>query len=237
MTWLAGLDGRRGGWVVALIRTDLSTLEVRSIDRLEEVLGFRERPAVVGVDMPIGLLEAARRGGRVCDPLARRRLGRRASCVFSPPARPALEARTWLEAMALNRASSGDGVGLSKEAFNLFPKLCEVDAFMTPERQRRFREVHPEVSFAELAGPPCRFPKKTGDGRAERRERIARQGLPDPSPWLSPGRRRELGAGADDILDAVAAAWSAWRIWRGTALRLPETPAIDARGLAMEILA
>ena len=44
-------------------------------------------------------------------------------------------------------------------------------------------------------------------------------------------------AQADDVLDAVAAAWTALRVWYGTGVRMPERPALDARGLAMEIVA
>ena len=44
-------------------------------------------------------------------------------------------------------------------------------------------------------------------------------------------------AGLDDLLDAVAAAWSAQRVAEGSAQRLPDTPPTDARGLRMEICA
>ncbi|PWN53217.1 hypothetical protein IE53DRAFT_366544 [Violaceomyces palustris] len=46
---------------------------------------------VVGIDMPIGLYRFSRKGGRRCDSAARSKLGKRSSCVFSPPSRLALE--------------------------------------------------------------------------------------------------------------------------------------------------
>ncbi len=43
-------------------------------------------------------------------------------------------------------------------------------------------------------------------------------------------------AAPDDLLDACAAAWTAGRVAKGAAERLPETPPTDARGLRMEIV-
>ena len=39
----------------------------------------------------------------------------------------------------------------------------------------------------------------------------------------------------DDILDAFAALWTAERIYRGEARRIPERPQVDAVGLRMEM--
>jgi predicted RNase H-like nuclease len=44
------------------------------------------------------------------------------------------------------------------------------------------------------------------------------------------------GVARDDILDAMAACWTAERIVSGEALCLPDDPPRDARGLRMEIL-
>ncbi|MBI3634913.1 MAG: DUF429 domain-containing protein [Candidatus Rokubacteria bacterium] len=85
---------------------------------------------IVGLDMPIGLLDAAVRGGRDCDRAARKRLGPRASSVFSPPVRSALDATDYRRALALNRESSPEGVGISIFCFGIFKKLAEVDALM-----------------------------------------------------------------------------------------------------------
>jgi predicted RNase H-like nuclease len=48
-------------------------------------------------------------------------------------------------------------------------------------------------------------------------------------------RGRALGAKVDDVLDACVAAWTAERIARDEAKRLPCDPPRDARGLRMEI--
>ena len=40
----------------------------------------------------------------------------------------------------------------------------------------------------------------------------------------------------DDFFDACAAAWTAARVARGRAQRLPAEPPVDERGLSMEIV-
>src|SRR5262245_566630 len=94
-----------------------------------ELLRLTEKAAVVAVDVPIGLLEAACPGGRECDRLARQMVGRaKAPAIFSPPCRGALPATGHKEANMLNRSSSPFQLGLSQQAFALFGKLREVDA-------------------------------------------------------------------------------------------------------------
>jgi predicted RNase H-like nuclease len=39
----------------------------------------------------------------------------------------------------------------------------------------------------------------------------------------------------DNILDAHAACWIAERIYKGTAVRIPENPPVESRGLRMEM--
>lgn len=233
---VAGVDGAPGGWVAALVDEDCG-FRLHRLERLKGVLELE--PAMVGLDMPVGLLDKAQPGGRECDRAARKLLGSKAGSVFSPPCRPALAAGSdYRQALELNRASHG--VGLSKQCHNLFPKLREVDELLTPELQGVIREVHPELAFAcMVGGRPCAYSKKQAAGREERLERLAGQGFARPAleESVSLASRKALGAAADDILDALACAWSARRVLRGMALRLPESPPRDGAGLYMEILA
>ncbi len=164
----------------------------------------------VALDMPIGLPD---RPGRLCDTLARRLLGPRRASVFSPPVRSVLEA--------------GLFQGVSLQCYNLFPKLREVDALMTPALQDSVRETHPELAFARLnGGVPLAFPKRVAEGRAERLQ-LLRRVL--GRRWEPPRLR---GAASDDLLDAAVLALVA----RDFSRRLPaEEPECDARGLRMEI--
>jgi predicted RNase H-like nuclease len=207
---VAGVDGCRGGWAVALADED-SILDLRIAPTFADVIALR--CDAVAVDMPIGLLD---RGPRACDVEARRRLGPRRSSVFPTPLRPMLATATYAEASAV--------AGLSKQTFHLLPKIREVDAVMTPRRQRTIVEVHPELCFAALLGAPCRAPKRTSEGRAERLAAV-----------MPPIDRPPAGAAWDDVLDACALVQTARRLVRGTVERLGDG-ARDARGLRCEIV-
>ena len=186
-------------------------LDVRVVPRFVEVLALG--CDAVAVDMPIGLLD---HGPRACDVEARRRLGPRRASVFPAPTRPMLTATSYADALAI--------AGLSKQAFNLIPKIREVDAVMTPGLQDKFVEVHPELCFSRLIGTPCRWPKRTADGRAERRAVV--------HPRID---RPPSGAAWDDVLDACALVETARRLVVGDVERLGDGTC-DARGLRCEIV-
>ncbi len=229
----AGVDGCGAGWVVALVDLARGATTLRVVATLADVLALAEAPVAVGLDMPIGLLDAAEQGGREADRQARGLLGwPRRNSVFSPPARSALAAKTFPLACAANRASSSIGVGVTQQSFGLFEKLNEVDALATPDVQARVFEVHPELSFYEMAGcKPMVHHKKAVGGRDERLNVLYAFGLlPQDAtvPVVS-------GAGSDDVLDALAACWTANRLRLGHAVRVPDNPPVDARGLRMEI--
>ena len=224
---VAGADGCRGGWcVVTLPTAGDATVEV--IDRFRKVADRQARGQLgaIGVDIPIGLSDS---GPRKCDEDARRLLGERRSSVFPAPLRPVLGARTY-EA-ALSRSRKASGVGLSKQAWNLVPKITEVDRLLDPTRQGRIFEVHPEAAFAAVHGVPMTNAKKT---RAGRDERLAVLGP------LVPGigalvARPPVGAAPDDVLDAAVVALTARTVLDGKARRLGERRH-DAKGLVMEIV-
>jgi len=234
--WTAGVDGCRGGWLVLLAAYDEPAAHplqaaMHVCATFAEVLALRPHPTAMAVDMPIGLLECAVPGGRECDRAARALLGRpRASSVFSPPARPALVNGGYADAMLRN------GAGLSKQAYNILPRIREVDDAMTPALQRRVFETHPELVFARLAGHPMRHGKRTAAGASERLaclRPVWGGALPDAQR-----ARAQLGRGKvalDDVLDACALAHAAWCIHRGDGRRYPELPACDTRGLRMEV--
>lgn len=229
---VAGADGCRAGWVVVLAVGAETT--VRVVSRFADVLHTGAGATVLGVDMPIGLLDQAVPGGRDCDRRARRLLGRRACCVFTPPVRSALRAGTYARALVLNRASSAAGLGISIECFGLFAKLREVDAALRrrPALARRVREVHPELAFREMARAPAGLPpKRSSVGRAERLALLERW-FPDVRAAAA---RPPRGAAADDVIDAHAVCWSAARIADRRAVCLPARPRHDARGLPMAI--
>ena len=239
---VAGVDGCRAGWVVVLTDSGCgdgggAAAEIAVAGDFCGVLELTRRARVVGVDMPIGLLDAAAPGGRDCDRHARRLLGRLRACsVFSPPVRAALVRASYRRALSANRASSAERLGISIECFNLFPRLREVDEALSADLTlaERVTEIHPELSFRELAGTTAGLgePKRSPRGRS-RRIALLRPMFPRLARRL---KTPLAGVAADDILDAHAVAWSAARVARKRAVCLPTQPAPrDARGLPMAI--
>ena len=232
--WVAGADGYRDGWFVVLWETGTGTVRRRVIETYEALLHLPESPAVIGVDVVIGLPEEAVSGGRACDRAARQLLGRpRSSSVFSPPAAAALQADSYDDAQRLNRASGPDAPGLTLQTYHLFPKMRAVAEAMSPARQQWVREVHPELAFYAMNGDTAVSESKhTEAGRTRRAALLTQNGFPEAVAADRPG-----AVGVDDVLDAHAVCWTARRLHAGTAQRLPpseDVPTND-RGLRMEI--
>jgi predicted RNase H-like nuclease len=213
-----GVDGCKRGWVgVRLDLDEAAPPAARFYRTFGEALTDSDYPAVIAVDMPIGFLDVAGRGGRQCERLARQRLGSRRSSVFSAPTRAALaHAGDYGAALKANRR--GGDVGLSRQCFHLIPKLAEIDALMTPTLQRRVRESHPELAFTVLnAGRPMRFKKKARLGRVERIRVLERAGEAYglDGAFLNPRAHAGLrggGVARDDLVDAAVLALAAVRI-------------------------
>ncbi len=234
LLYVAGVDGCRAGWLVALVRVQAQRLQTPQLilcPRFDEVLRLRPTPAVMAVDIPIGLLTTPQPGGRVCDRQARSLLQRRASSVFSPPIRCLLHATHYDQVRAR---------GMSRQAFGILPKIREVDQLMTPARQHTVFEAHPELAFTSLTGAPMPANKRTPAGREARLHALTRA----PGPQFPNLRQvvaqtlasfRRTQAASDDLLDACVLAWTAQRIATGDANHVPAVPPVDARGLRMEI--
>lgn len=230
---VAGVDGCRGGWVAAALtlvggRASLTLRVYPCFAALLEALGSAE---AVAVDMPIGLYEAGRARPRPCDMVARKRLGKRACTVFIPPTRAMLKGQPYADLRPM---------GLSVQAYHLIPRIREIDALITPQLQRRVWESHPELSFMAMNGAPVALPKRTEAGQ-QARYALLQQALPllCPDWWeavqaFGVSQPRKL-ARIDDLLDACALAWSAWRHMQGRSEACIGEPAHDARGLEMAI--
>jgi len=227
---VAGVDGCRAGWVV-VVATPQAEGPLVSVTVEATITGVVERVrrnelAVMAIDMPLGL---AASGPRACDTTARRRLGARRSTVFPTPPRPLLHSPSHAEAVTRGRAL--DGRGISIQAFNLLPRMAELDAAVDPSMSDRIVEAHPESGFATMAGAPLRSSKKTVDGRAERLALL--EGALSRDLSLLSARR--AGAAIDDVLDAAANAWTARRWLAGAAIVLGDGT-LDERGLPMRIV-
>src|SRR5262245_19292367 len=90
--WLAGADGCPAGWLVAFVHPQGAEARLRIVPRFADLLAAPEAPAIVAVDMPIGLPERTGLGGRAAENAVRPLLGQRQSSVFSVPSRAAIYA-------------------------------------------------------------------------------------------------------------------------------------------------
>lgn len=227
----AGADGCKRGWI-CLLRDQSGQTVPRLFETAESLMDQDPRPAVLAIDIPIGLPEI---GPRLCDLEARKRLGPRASSVFPAPIRPLLEAAAWEEACLIRQRIEGKRI--SRQTWAIVSKIAEVDRALREKPARRgwVREVHPEVCFWAWRGEPMPHAKKHALGRAARLDLVekhfGRAAFHDVRV-----RYRKAEAADDDLLDAFAALWTAERIVQGKSAILPQYPPLDSHGLRMEIV-
>lgn len=235
--WLVGVDGCRAGWLAAFVRPEHGEMRIRVCATFNDIVNAPEAPAIIAIDMPIGLPERAGEGGRDAERAVRPLLGARQSSVFSVPSRRAIYASDYRAACAIAQATSDPPRKVSRQTFMLAPKICQIDDALRsdPALAARVYEVHPEVAFWRLNGErPLTEPKRVKSrpsepGLALRRELLRPHGL------ISQEIPR--GASANDVVDALACAWVARRILRAEAVSFPPDPPRDAYGLRMAIWA
>ncbi|WKX69104.1 DUF429 domain-containing protein [Streptomyces sp. XD-27] len=219
-----GVDACPTGWVAVTLRAG-GVAGADAAVRLAELLERAPDAAVVGVDMPLGLLETGRRRA---DVLAAERIAPHRSRVFPVPPRPVWDQPDYHAANLRCRELTGSG--LSRQTWGLAAKLRQANA-CREAGDRRLHEVHPEVSFAAMnGGRPVAASKKSWNGQAARRRLLAEQGIVLPEELGMAGR-----VPPDDLLDAAAAAWSARRIALRAAARLPDPPETTGTGLPVAI--
>ena len=223
LSMVAGIDACKAGWVAVV--ASASGYEHADVAPTMSELASRLEVEVLAIDIPIGLPDSAE--PRSADEAARNILGRRSGTVFSVPPRAVLEAEPYAAAYQLSLALTGRGITVY--TYGLRAKILEVDSWRDQEL-RIVREVHPEVSFRVLAdslgvGPPASS-KKSWAGVAQRMDLIRGAGLEVPADI---GRAGSVGA--DDVLDAAVAAWTARRVAHKTALSFPSPAPVDDRGL------
>ena len=231
---VAGVDGAKGGWVMAATgAAPDSPVAFTQWPCFADVWAEARSQGMlaIAVDMPIGLPGQDKRRS---DIEAREILGPRRSSLFWTPPLGVLDATDHREANRRSRETTSRG--LSIQAFHLLPKVREVRAVLTPDdlspqSRPQAAEVHPETSFAVLAGRPMSASKRQPAGQAERLAALAPEfdNLDTTPQPLS-------GATLDDQLDAAAAAWTARRMAAGTAITLGQGE-VDDTGYPMAIWA
>ncbi|RYC13242.1 DUF429 domain-containing protein [Nocardioides zhouii] len=225
-----GVDACPAGWVGVVLDPDrrASVFVAATITELVGLVREAHDIAVVAVDIPIGLPDTS---GRLADAEARRVLVGKSSSVFSTPVRAALEAPSYEAGRAANLAATDGRTSVSAQAYALREKVLQVDDWVRGRPGVEVIEVHPEVSFARMAGSPILARKKDPDGVRARREALAAHGIVAP-PWF-----RGAGFGEDDLLDACAVAWTAVRHSHGVSESFPEVPEVFSDGIPAAIWA
>lgn len=224
-TTVAGIDGYgRGAWIAVVLAS--GTFARAAIGRtLSLLLPQLDDCSVLAIDIPIGLPDD---GPRRADQLAAARLGPRRSSVFPTPPRAVLEAPSYVEAK--EAALGVIGHMISQQSYAIRSRIFEAESVARVDR--RLVEVHPEVSFATMAGATLSWSKMSWRGARLRRDLLGASGIVLPD---------EIGAGdvvpVDDVLDAAAAAWSAARIASGAAISMPDPPDVHTDGLPAAIWA
>ena len=149
-----GVDGCPGGWIAAFVRPAGDDCVIAVYPHFAEVLTAHNTPAIVAVDIPIGLPEQAGHCGRAAEYAVRPWLGQRQSSVFAVPSRTAVYAPDYGAACHAALATSQPPRKVSKQLFNISPKIREVDAILRADAKLTTRvfEVHPELAFWRLNG-------------------------------------------------------------------------------------
>jgi predicted RNase H-like nuclease len=250
-TWLAGVDGCPGGWIVVFGRADGDIKPARVVSHFGEILLAPERPSAIAIDVPIGLPKQSPVKGRLAESAVRALLGDRKSSVFRIPSRSAVYAsvapepadarKRFFHACKIARETSDDGKAFSKQSFYILDKVVEVDTLLRNDRKlvTRVFETHPELAFVRMnGGVALNEPKKKNNknypaGIDLRRELLAGAGIPRSLLDLRPPK----GAADDDLIDAFACLVTARNIQAGRAQPHPDPPPQDEFGLPMGIWA
>lgn len=211
----------------------------------EHVVGLTTGPSLPGllasgscaaVDIPVGLPE---RWGTVrpVDARVRTLLPRYGSRVFSVLSWPqqlhaaqlAPAWAAWLSGRRGRRPALPTGFTL--QSLFLAPKVVATNSWVTSATPTAnvTVEAHPEASFALMGGgAPVAASKKTKAGRQHRERLLSSSGMTAATCSATVKDFREvLGVQGgvrpadDDILDAVACAWTAWRVWSTIVADLP----------------
>ena len=231
-----GIDGCRAGWFCVIL-DESDNGACRVAPAASAIAELAVAADSVLIDIPVGLPDSGPEG-RLCDREARQLLGHgRASSVFAAPARRTLTAASYPQALELNRQATGRG--LSMQAWNIVPKIREVDTLLRDHRalQGVLRECHPELCFWALNSKRAmQYNKKKGEGQQERL-RVLEKYFPQCHALFEQAcgefLRREVAR--DDITDAMVCAVTA-KYGFGSYRTVPASRVIDGQRLPMEIV-
>ena len=224
MSSVIGIDGCKAGWIIAktLENESISFQIIKNLNDLKRI-----NVSHIGIDIP---LQLSHTGKRFAEIEARSLLKNRACTIFTPPTLNALRAKNYMDACEVNFKECGKRI--SKQSWNLFPKIKEAQEFLENKSINKLRifEVHPELSFMAMNNMSLvQASKKTDIGR-EIRIKLIQKFFPKFSFESVRNEYKKNQALDDDILDSVSVLWSTQRIVDNIANFVPKDPKrIDMR--------
>lgn len=248
-----GVDGCKGGWFSVGLDHSGGFREAKVFKTFAELLKYYEDAELILVDIPIGLPDGPQE--RECDPIARGKLDKQLKrSVFRAPTRHTMryvyeaqspvdhaEASQVEQKYAAKRGRTQKPAGISKQAFNIIPKIGEVDeVLLSPRRTPKpcVREIHPELCFWALnSGKKPLKSKHSLQGKVTRLSVLqsvdcrAAQIFEKACSWVcSPHDKdvSDIDVAFDDILDALVAAVTAYKSG-GEPCSFPKTPQCDPK--------
>mgnify|MGYP003996905619 FL=1 len=218
MSRVIGIDGCKAGWIIAKTLEDKS-ISFQIIKNLNDDYLKESNVSLIGIDIPLRLSSS---GKRLAEIEARVLLKNRACTIFSPPTLNALTAKNYIDACKINFKECGKKI--SKQSWNLFPKIKEAQEFLENKSiiELGVFEVHPELSFMAMNDMNLIWAsKKTVIGR-EIRIKLIQKFFPKFSFESVRNKYKKNQVLDDDILDSVSVLWSTQRIVDNIAKFVPK---------------
>ncbi|MEC8677756.1 MAG: DUF429 domain-containing protein [Candidatus Margulisiibacteriota bacterium] len=194
-TNIYGIDGCKSGWVIAHYVNNQPNLTI--VKSLAD-FSFHNNARII-IDMPVLCPESVKNYPRKRDILAKKKLGGYHSRVFYAPV------KSWLHkdyAMINDICEQHSKPKLSKQSFNLFKTILDVQSFIDSNPHYHIEESHPELVFQYLNNGMPLESKKSSSGQSKRID-LLKELLPDLACINTPLK----GCSIDDILDAIAMIW------------------------------
>ena len=223
---VCGIDGIKGGWVI--VEMEDGTFTKARIVQTKEIPGVIAKKDLALIDIPIGICEHTWRN---VDAQAKKLLAHRHASVFAIPPRAVIQGvKDYKE--ALNRSKKLTGKGFSKQAWNILPKIMEVEELLLSGAipPGRLRETHPELCFLTLNHSTPLPSKHTEEGKTTRMKILQRYTTNTP---VFINKISNL-CGICDIMDAMVCALCAELVLKNGEKAIGGKK--DSKGLVMAIV-
>ena len=228
-----GIDGCKYGWIAIEIinETQFSFELLKNISAIHKY-----KKSQILIDMPIGLSDESI--NRNIDIKAKKLLSTsKKSSIFIPPCREAVYANSYEDAKKINQKTLGKS--LSIQAWNICPKIKELDIFLIEKSTHIpfLREAHPEICFTLLNnGSSFSSKKSTPEGQNDRLNLLQshfKNAKYIFESVLSSTKRKDVKK--DDILDALVLAVCGFLHHNKSTKKIINTPLKDKKGLEISL--